>query len=189
MCPVFWSWRGRGCLGTVLLCSELTGASDGATSCEAAVFIPQLSLTYAMSQEDKLELEPVLHGGKILPVCFSGKGLVEPKDIQMISCTLLSDSSHHSLPKFLFQSPTWTWYVPEPVLVGMYFIWGMKSRVTVTSSYIIVSDRQDPSYLWCFVGEFYRRTFWQEQEGRTREKWSILYVMSQGICFGGSKKS
>lgn len=96
------------CLGeaeaawAVLLCSELTGAGDGATSCEAAVFIPQLSLTYGMSQEDKLELEPALHRGKILPVSFSRKRLVEPKDIQMISCTLLSNSSHQTLPKFLF---------------------------------------------------------------------------------------
>lgn len=32
-------------LGAVLLCSELTEAGDGASSCEAAFFIPQLSLT------------------------------------------------------------------------------------------------------------------------------------------------
>lgn len=110
----------------VLLCSELTGAGDGATSCEASFFTPQFSLTYDMSQEEKLELQTTLHGGKILPVSFSGKGLVKPKDTQMISCTLLSNSSHRSLPKFLFQSPRWTWCVPEAVLVGMCFIRGMK---------------------------------------------------------------
>lgn len=73
----------------VLVCSELTGAGDGATSCEAAVFIPQLSLTYGVRQEDKLDLEPALHGGKIIR--------------------------------------------------------GMKGGMTVTWSYIIVSDRLHPS--------------------------------------------
>lgn len=102
VCALCLDWGEAEAAWDVLLCSELKGAGGGATSYEAAVLIPQPSLTYGMSQEDKLDLDPK---DKILPVSFSGKGLVEPKDIPMISCTLLSNCPHQSLPKFCSKAP------------------------------------------------------------------------------------
>lgn len=113
----------------VLLCYELTGAGDGA-ALWGSIFYPTALIDLWHESGRQGGAGTCSPQRQNTPISFCGKGLVEPKDIQMISCTLLSNFSHQSLPKFLYQSPTRTWYVPEAVLVGM------KSGMMVASSYV-----------------------------------------------------